>query len=117
LLEVFVLLLVIAVLTSVALPLYLNTVSETEKKTCRGNLQTITYCVEAARLASGAIDYGDLIAGGVTRTNLPRLLEQPVCPSGGSYNLAMGNTGAPDTFKVQCSFAGHGAFQPGVDVY
>ncbi len=115
LVELLVVVLVIAIMIAIALPLYLNAVSDTQRKTCRANLQTISNCVEAARVKSSAIDYTDLIAGGVTTTNLRDLPAVPVCPSGGTYSLAIGNSGSATTFKVQCSIALHGSFQPGID--
>jgi type II secretory pathway pseudopilin PulG len=114
-LEALLAVLVIGIMIAVALPLYLNSVSESAKQTCRGNLQYISTCVESARLKSTAVDYTEIIAGGINTANLPRLTQVPVCPAGGIYSLAMGSSGDATTFKVQCSIPTHGAFQPGID--
>jgi hypothetical protein len=39
----------------------------------------------------------------------------PLCPNQGTYSLAQGVSGDNTTFKVQCSIAAHGTFEPGVD--
>lgn len=116
LIELLVVVLIIAILMSIALPLYLSAVTDTQKKTCRANLQTIANAVQAARVhASTAVDYGSLISGGVTNANLPDLKIVPLCPTGGAYSLLNGSSGTSTTFKVQCSTATHGTFEPGVD--
>jgi type IV pilus assembly protein PilA len=115
LIELLVVVLILSILMAVALPLYLSAVADSQKKVCRANMQTIANAVQASRVRTNAANYGALITGGVTTTNLPDLNAVPVCPSAGSYTLADGNSSDTTTFKVACSFAGHGTFQPGVD--
>jgi prepilin-type N-terminal cleavage/methylation domain-containing protein len=115
LIELLVVVLILSILMAVALPLYLSAVADSQKKVCRANMQTIANAVQASRVRTNAADYSTLISGGVTTTNLPDLNAVPVCPSAGSYSLAQGNTSDNTTFKVECSFTGHGTFQPGVD--
>jgi type IV pilus assembly protein PilA len=115
LIELLVVVLILAILMSIALPLYLSAEADSEKKTCRSNLQTIANSVEAARVHSLAVDYGALITGGVTIANLPDLNSLPLCPDAGSYTLLQGISGDNTTFKVQCSILIHGTFEPGVD--
>jgi type IV pilus assembly protein PilA len=119
LIELLVVVLILAILMAVAMPLYLSAVADAQKKTCRANMQTIANAVQAARIKSGAADYGTLITGGVVPANLPDLLAVPICPSGGGYSLANGSSGSAATFKVQCGFGtgatAHGKFEPGVD--
>jgi type IV pilus assembly protein PilA len=115
LIELLVVVLILSILMSIALPLYLSAEADSQKKTCRSNLQTIANVVEGARVKSLAIDYGSLIAGGVTLGNLPDLNSLPLCPSNGTYTLAQGISGDNTTFKVQCSITTHGTFEPGVD--
>jgi len=100
---------------SIALPLYLSAISDAQRKTCRANLQTIANAVQSARVKANAIDYGALITGGVTLTNLPDLSNVALCPNGGTYTLSDGSTGSSTSFKVTCSIAAHGSFEPGVD--
>jgi len=118
LIELLVVVLILAILMAVALPLYLSAVADSQKKTCRANMQTIANAVAAARVKTGAADYTALITGGVTTTNIPDLNAVPICPSAGAYTLAAG-TGGATSFKVQCSYgtgaAAHGTFEPGVD--
>jgi type IV pilus assembly protein PilA len=115
LIELLVVVLILSILMSIALPLYLSAVSDSQKKTCRANLQTIANTVQAARVKSLAVDYGALIAGGVTIANLPDLNSLPLCPEAGNYTLSEGISGDATTFKVQCSIPLHGTFEPGVD--
>ena len=100
---------------AVAAPLYVSAVADAQKKTCRANMQTISNAVMAARVKAGAADFGTIITGGVTTTNLPDLLGVPACPNGGAYTLANGSHSSATTFQVKCSATGHGKFEPGVD--
>jgi len=112
LIELLVVVLILAILMAVALPLYLSAVEDSQKKTCRTNLHTISNAVEAARVKSGSVDYSALIAGGVSTTNIPDLSVIPICPTGGTYSLVTG-TGGASSFKVSCTI--HATFEPGVD--
>jgi type IV pilus assembly protein PilA len=115
LIELLVVVLILSILMSIALPLYLSAEADSEKKTCRSNLQTIANSVEAARVKFLAVDYGALIAGGVTIANLPDLNSLPLCPEAGKYTLLDGISGDTTTFRVKCSIEQHGTFEPGVD--
>jgi prepilin-type N-terminal cleavage/methylation domain-containing protein len=115
LIELLVVVLILSILMAVALPLYLSAVADSQKKVCRANMQTIANAVQASRVRLNPADYTALIAGGVTTTNLPDLNAVPVCPDAGTYSLANGNSGNATTFKVACTYTGHGTFQPGVD--
>jgi len=120
LIELLVVVLILSILMAVALPLYLSAVADSQRKVCRANMQTIANAVQASRVRTDAEDYGALITGGVSTANLPDLNAVPICPSGGTYTLAQGNTpgGSNSTFMVQCSYTTgtpHGTFQPGVD--
>jgi type IV pilus assembly protein PilA len=115
LIELLVVVLILSILMAVALPLYLSAVSDSQKKVCRANMQTIANAVQASRVRTAAANYGALITGGVTTANLPDLNAVPVCPSAGTYSLANGNSSDNTTFKVSCTATGHGTFQPGVD--
>ena len=115
LIELLVVVLILAILMAVALPLYLSAVADSQRKTCRANMQTIANAVQAARTKSGAADYGALITGGVNSTTLPDLAAPPACPNAGAYTLVVGSSTDNKTFKVNCSATGHGTFEPGVD--
>ena len=115
LIELLVVVLILAILMAVALPLYLSAVADSQKKTCRANMQTIGNAVQAARVKASVANYGTLIGGGVTAVNLPDLTAVPVCPNGGAYALANGSSADNTTFLVSCSATGHGSFEPGVN--
>src|SRR5580704_5832602 len=50
LIELLVVVLILSILMAVALPLYLSAVADSQKKTCRANMQTIANTVQAARV-------------------------------------------------------------------
>jgi type IV pilus assembly protein PilA len=115
LIELLVVVLILAILMAVALPLYLSAVADSQKKTCRANMQTIANAVQAARVKASVSNYGTLITAGVTVINLPDLTAVPVCPNAGAYTLTNGSSLDNTTFKVVCSATGHLSFEPGVD--
>lgn len=119
LIELLIVVLILAILMAVALPLYLSAVADSQRKTCRANMQTISNAVAAARVKSAAANYGTFITGGVNTTTLPDLTSTPICPNGGTYSLANGSTGDNTTFQVKCSFGtgpdAHGKYEPGID--
>ena len=111
LIELLVVVLILAILMAVAMPLYLSAVSDSQKKTCRANMQTIANAVQAARVAGNLADYSTLVSSdvGTDIANYPNLTAVPVCPTGGTYSIATATGG----FKVSCT--NHGDFQPGKD--
>ena len=114
LIELLVVVLILAILMAVALPLYLSAVADSQKKTCRANMQTIANAVAAARVKSGAVDFSGFL-GAVTTTLEPDLASVPFCPISGAaaYTIVAGTTGT--SFKVSCATVAHGTFEPGVD--
>jgi type IV pilus assembly protein PilA len=125
LIELLVVVLILSILMAVALPLYLSAVADAQKKTCRANMQTIANAAQAARVRTTSADYTsiigkssaaiDIAAADSAAGSLTDLTAVPTCPNAGVYTLAKGNSGDFTTFKVVCSFSGHGTFQPGVD--
>ena len=113
LIELLVVVLILAILMAVALPLYLNAVSDARIKTCRANMQTIAGSVQSARVRANAADYAAYI-GAVSVALEPDLGTVPKCPLAGAYTVELGAAGA-GTFRVKCSQAAHGTFEPGVD--
>ena len=119
LVELLVVVLILSILMAVALPLYLSAVADSQKKTCRANMQTIANAVESARVQYQTPDYTAIVtanSAGIILTgtySLPDLQAVPLCPSGGAYTLATGASAA--SFKVKCSVGIHGSFEPGVD--
>jgi len=114
LIELLVVVLILAILMAVALPLYLSSQKNAEKRTCRANEQTIANAVQAAKVSGKLADYNTLI-GTVTTVKEPDLQSVPLCPTGGTYSIAQGHTSDDTTYKVVCTDANHGSFEPGVD--
>ena len=123
LIEVLVVVLILSILMAIALPLYLNSVKDSAKKTCRANMQTIANAVQANRVTTRAANYLGY-AGAVSVAKEPDLQAVPVCPDAGAYTIVTaGNlndangvaTAIPaGGFGVSCSAAtGHGGFIPG----
>lgn len=125
LIELLVVVLILSILMAVALPLYLSAVADSQKKTCRTNMQTIANVVVAAKTQNNFPDYTILI--GKNRNSLdinpldsasgslPDLQAVPTCPSGGTYSLRRGRGRNNSTFRVRCSAFSHGSFEPGRD--
>src|SRR5260370_2245638 len=119
LIELLIVILVLAILMAVALPLYLAAVTDSQVKTCRANMQTISNAEAAFKTSDPTHVYTTTL----TALN-PNLGATPVCPSGGTYSvtLSTGSTTANNGgtlphrgLVVTCTFAGHGRFAPGID--
>ena len=114
LIELLVVVLILAILMAIALPLYLSAVADSQRKTCRANLQTIANAVQAKYVAgNGLTTYAAIAAAGVNPGNLPDLQAAPVCPTAGAYTIVVPGAKAGATYGVKC--ANHGEFDPGVD--
>ena len=114
LIELLVVVLILAILMAVSIPLYLSAVKDSQTKTCRANMQTISNTVQAARVKNLYLDYTSFM-GAITTTNEPDLAAVPKCPLNGTYSLSVGNSATNTTFKVNCTMIGHNTFEPGVD--
>ena len=128
LIELLVVVLVLAILMAVALPPYLNSVSDAQTKTCRANMQSIANAVEAAHIRGGfqaSYFTGAVTSAAVGPGNaLADLQAVPACPAGGSYTVAVSDgtatahsgaiipAGQP---YVTCSVPTHGVYAPGID--
>src|SRR5512135_905452 len=64
LIELLVVILILAVLMAIALPLYLRAVKDSEKQTCRSNMQTIANALQAYRVRSASHLYPGQAAAG-----------------------------------------------------
>lgn len=112
LIEMLVVVLILAILMAVAMPLYLASVSDSQKKTCRANMQTIANAVQSARVKAGTTSVANFI-GDVSVTTEPDLGVMPICPNSGKYTITQGADATQ--FIVNCSVTDHGTFQPGVN--
>src|SRR5438045_2608634 len=86
LIELLIVILVLAILMAVALPLYLAAVSDSQVKTCRANMQTISNAEAAWKTSDTSHTYTTNLSN--LNTNLGAT---PVCPSGGAYSVTIGS--------------------------
>jgi len=112
LIELLVVILILAILTAIALPLYLSAVASSQLRTCQANMQTIANAVQAARVETKAANYGFAIGAAIGTAKEPDLQTTPVCPTGGTYSIANGSSGDNTTFMVSCT--NHGNYTLGV---
>lgn len=108
LVELLVVILILAILMAVALPLYLGAVADSQKKTCRANMQTIANACQAYRTRSATHEYpaqlSDLV--GQPDSDLQAL---PKCPSNaGDYLYAVD----ANTNQIAIACPGHGSADP-----
>ena len=119
LIELLIVILVLAILMAVALPLYLAAVADSQVKTCRANMQTISNAEAAWKTSDPTHTYT------TTLSNLnANLGATPVCPSAGTYSVTIstgsstannGGTVPSGGLVVACTATGHGVFAPGID--
>lgn len=117
--ELLIVILILAILMAVALPLYLGTLSSSERSACRTNMETIAHAEQSYRARHSPYAY---------TTDLSQLnsdlVSTPTCPAGGTYSVRISN--GSDTAQngnpvgaggliVECSDSGHGIYAPGVD--
>ena len=114
LIELLVVVLILAILMAVSIPLYLSAIADSQKKTCRSNMQTIANAVQAGRVKSQLPNYSTFV-GSVSTTLEADLQAIPICPTAGVYTIENGSSGSASTFKVRCTATGHDTFEPGVD--
>jgi type IV pilus assembly protein PilA len=99
LIELLVTVLILAILMAIALPLYLSAIADSERKTCRANLQTIANAEMAYRVRTRT-------GFTATLTDLDGdLLDTPVCPNNGTYSVTVGTPA--NSFTTHCSITDH----------
>ena len=113
LIELLVVILILAILMAVALPLYLNSVTNAEIKTCRTNMQSIANALQANHVNTRATSY-PAAGTAVTQPLVPDMQVVPKCPNLGNYTIEAGTSNAP--FDVKCSVAAHGTVEAFVSV-
>lgn len=114
LIELLVVVLILAILTAVALPLYLSSVKDSEKKTCQTNMQTIANAVQAYKVRTRASAYPSItdVADEVGSGNqLEDLNFAPKCPEDDANTYTVEPAG--DGFRVFCTDANHGKWENG----
>lgn len=108
LIELLVTVLILAVLMAVAMPMYLSAITDSERRSCRANLQTISNAVQARHVR--LIEPYATIPAPAMLNRLPDLQSVPICTSGGSYSVGL----TPGPYTVHCTIASHGSFTPGL---
>ncbi len=111
LIELLVVILVLGILMVIALPVYNGAVQDTNRRTCRANMQTIANAERSYFSRSTARAYTtDLTASGALSGDLGAI---PKCPLGGAYSITDGAgtalTAASTLFTVHCTSNGAGA--------
>jgi len=135
LIELLVVILILAILMAIALPLYLRAVRDSQRQTCRSNMQTIANAEQAYRVRSVGHTYTE----NLTSTGLDALVgldkdlqSLPRCPTDGDVLTAdySATINADGSITIRCAADGtsndlefhntvgtdlvHG-FTPGVD--
>ena len=107
LIELLVVILILAILMAIALPLYLRAVRDSQRQTCRSNMQTIANAEQAYRVRSSGHVYADDPATFVgLLTTDGDLQAMPRCPSDSGDDPANDYTVDPNddgTIKILCA--------------
>ncbi|AIE84070.1 prepilin-type N-terminal cleavage/methylation domain-containing protein [Fimbriimonas ginsengisoli] len=120
LVELLVVVLIISTLMSVALPLYVSALSDSSKKTCRHNMESIVNAAQAWKTKNRVPNFSTLTASAL----LGDLGQIPRCPDGGTYTITASGTvndsaGVATTIPangigITCSTVGHNGYIPGL---
>ncbi|HEY0867617.1 MAG TPA: prepilin-type N-terminal cleavage/methylation domain-containing protein [Fimbriimonas sp.] len=122
LVELLIVILILAILMAVALPLYLESVTEASKRGCRANMHSMANAAQAWKVRSRYPDFSTL---NVPTDLIGDLGSVPVCADGGTYRKvdAGSSTKSYDGtvvtvpaggFGVECTYGEHHGFVPGV---
>lgn len=118
--ELLVVIFILTTLMAFALPLYLSSVADSRKKSCRANLQSIANAAQAWKVKHRALDFSSLTMDDL----VPDLGATPQCPDGGTYELT--TTGSvkneqgqdiaiqPGYLGIHCSYGDHYGFIHGM---
>jgi len=121
LIELLIVILILAVLMAVAMPLYMGAISESERRVCRANMQTIANAEQAYKVSTPPHQYtADLTVV------YPNTGQRPSCPILGptgytvevSTGSSTGGNGAivpAGGIVIHCADASHGSWAPGAD--
>ena len=111
LIELLVVVLILAILTAVALPLYLKSVFEAEFQACKTNMTTIANAIQAHHVRNRTLPYfsGHIDAGSTGPGNdLEDLMSPPYCSGDGSeYEVDPIGANGKQGFKIHCHYATH----------
>jgi len=104
LIEILVVIVILAILMAIAIPLYLRSVRDSQRQTCRSNMQTIAHAEQSFKITSPGHLYTEDLSQlvGVTRD----LQSLPRCPSDSGADPANDYTvtaNADGTITVRCA--------------
>ena len=106
LIELLVVVLIIAILTAIALPLYLKSVENAEESACKADMKMIAVAEQSDHVRNRALDYWGSAATGIapgdTALNgrMEDLQNQPICPGdGASFYVVVGTA---TNFTISC---------------
>ena len=109
LIELLVVVLILAVLTAVAIPLYLRSVLDSEENACKTNMASIAAAEQAQRVRDVGPYWSGTVDSAATATDGPlRDLHNavPICPGDPSAHYDVMGDGA-DGFIIRCSNPNH----------
>ena len=107
--ELLVIVLILGILVSIALPFYLKSVSDSEINTCKTNMSSIAAAEQAQKVREGGAYYTGAVDSTAAATNGPLRdlhLAVPQCPG----NLSEGYTAQADGnggFIIRCTNPKH----------
>lgn len=106
LIELLVVVLILAILTAVALPLYLKSVKDAEEKACQTNMKTIANAVQANHVRDRTGPYWEGAVTGVSAVGQPLedLQNDPTCPAdSAAYTVLALGLNDREGFKITCA--------------
>jgi len=104
LIEIMIVVAIIAILASIAIPNFIAYRQTSQENACKANMKAINNACEAYVVKNGK---APTTIGNLTDTTLGAFLKKaPVCPYGGSYSFEQDST--TQAFKITCSKDGDG---------
>ena len=82
--------LIIAILVAIAVPVYLNSKSSAQKRTCQANQRTIDGAIQSYQANDNTQYYPSSILQMVTGSGVQTLKTLPTCPTNGTYTYTAG---------------------------
>ena len=89
LIELMIVILIIAILVAIAVPVYLNSKSSAQKRTCQANQRTIDGAIQSYQTNDPTQTYPGSLAQ-LTATGVKTLKTVPTCPTNGQYTWTAG---------------------------
>ena len=94
LIELMIVILIIAILVAIAVPVYLNSKTNAEKRTCQANQRTVDGAIECYQANDTNQSYPNSL-GALTGANVTVVKTIPTCPKAGAYSWSVGGANTP----------------------